>query len=64
MAEEDETTIQNRVKELEDQIADLERRWPAHSVPPSMLRKLEELEEELSRERRKALSQVDLRAEN
>jgi hypothetical protein len=36
-----------RIKELEKQIADLERQWPAHSVPPAMLQRLDELEEEL-----------------
>ncbi len=43
-----------RIKELEEQIADLNRRWPAHSVPPTMLEQLEELEEELERELKKA----------
>jgi hypothetical protein len=39
-----------RVKELESQIAELKSRWPAHSVPPAMLQQLEDLEEELERE--------------
>lgn len=43
-----------RIKELEEQIADLNRRWPAHSVPPTMLEQLEELEAELERELKKA----------
>jgi len=34
-----------RIKELEKQIAELKSRWPAHSVPPTMLQQLEELEE-------------------
>ena len=38
-----------RIKELEEKIADLKARWPAHSVPPSMWRKLEELEDELEK---------------
>ena len=37
------------LKRLEKQIADLKSRWPAHSVPPSMLQELDELEEELDR---------------
>jgi hypothetical protein len=41
----------NRIKELERQIADLKGRWPAHSVPPSMFDRLEELEEELKKAR-------------
>jgi len=40
-----------RIKELERQIAELKRQWPAHSVPPAMLQRLEDLEEELERER-------------
>ena len=37
----------DKVEEIEDKIADLKARWPAHSVPPSMWQKLEELEAEL-----------------
>jgi hypothetical protein len=36
-----------RIKEIEEKIADLERRWPSHSVPPGMWQELEDLEEEL-----------------
>jgi hypothetical protein len=36
-----------RIIELIKQIADLKRQWPAHSVPPAMLQRLDELEEEL-----------------
>lgn len=36
-----------RIEELEEQIAKLKRQWPAHSVPPSMLQKLDDLEDEL-----------------
>jgi len=43
-----------RIEELEKQIAELKRQWPAHSVPPTMFRQLDELEEELERERKKA----------
>jgi len=39
-----------RVKELEKQIAGLNRRWPAHSPPPTMLEQLDELEEALVKE--------------
>ena len=38
-----------RIQELEREIADLKARWPKHSVPPAMLMRLEELEEELER---------------
>lgn len=38
---------QERIAELEEQIAELKARWPAHSVQPWMLQQLEDLEEEL-----------------
>ena len=36
-----------KTREIEEKIADLKARWPAHSVPPSMWQQLEELENEL-----------------
>lgn len=36
-----------RIEKLEEQIAELKARWPAHSAQPWMLQQLEELEEEL-----------------
>lgn len=41
---------QARIQAVEGQIADLKKRWPAHSTPPAMLQRLDELEEELERE--------------
>jgi hypothetical protein len=38
-----------KVREIEEKIADLKARWPAHSVPPSMWQQLEELESELEK---------------
>ncbi len=38
-----------RETELEAKLADLKARWPPHSVPPSMWRELEEIEEELEK---------------
>ncbi len=43
----------DRIKALEEKIADLKARWPEHSVPMSMELKLEELEEELEAEKKK-----------
>ena len=37
----------DKVREIEEKIADLKARWPAHSVPPSMWQQLEELEAQL-----------------
>jgi len=48
-----------RIKELEKQIAELKRRWPAHSVPPTMLQQLDDLEEELERARREAAGEMN-----
>jgi hypothetical protein len=46
-----EKAKEERIKELEDKLADLKARWPAHSVPPSMWQELEKLEEELEKVR-------------
>jgi len=48
------STKADRIKGLEEQIEDLKRRWPAHSVKPAMIQRLDELEEELERARREA----------
>ena len=40
---------EDKMREIEDKIADLKARWPAHSVPPSMWQQLEELEEDLGK---------------
>ena len=36
------------VEELEERLADLKARMPAHSIPPSMMIELDELEEQLA----------------
>jgi hypothetical protein len=41
-----------KIEEIEEKIADLKARWPAHSVPPSMWQQLEELEDELEAARK------------
>ena len=43
----------DRVAELKQQIADLKKRWPAHSVPPAMVERLDALEEKLAMELKK-----------
>ena len=47
-----EPDINARVAELEKQLADLQARLPAHSIPPSMIAELDELEEALILARR------------
>jgi hypothetical protein len=39
----------DKIRDIEEKIADLKARWPAHSVPPSMWQQLEELEDELEK---------------
>jgi hypothetical protein len=41
-----------RVAELEKQLAELQNRLPAHSIPPSMVIELDGLEEALAQARR------------
>ena len=41
--------VAQRIAELKRQLADLQARLPAHSVPPAMLMEMEEIEDELAR---------------
>lgn len=47
-------TMDQRIQELEQQIAELKARWPKHSVQPWMLQELEDLEAELDALKRRA----------
>ncbi len=38
----------DHIKALEEKIAELKKRWPAHSVPPAMLQELDDLEDALN----------------
>jgi hypothetical protein len=40
------------IEEIEEKMADLKARWPAHSVKPSMWQELEDLEEKLEKARK------------
>jgi hypothetical protein len=48
-----------KIKEIEDRIADLKKRWPSHSATPRMWQELEELEEELEEVQGAAGGNVD-----
>lgn len=50
--------LTRRIAGLRVQIADLQARLPAHSTPPSMLVRLDELEEQLA-EARRALAEAE-----
>ena len=39
--------VQERIAQLEAELAELQARLPKHSVPPAMIFELEDLEEEL-----------------
>jgi hypothetical protein len=40
----------DRIAELKAEIAELKKRWPAHSVSPALLQAFDDLEEELAQE--------------
>jgi hypothetical protein len=40
--------LPEQIAKLEEQLAELKARWPAHSAQPWMLQQLEDLEEELA----------------
>lgn len=40
----------HRIKELKEQIADVLKRWPAHTPSPALVQQLDDLEEELAQE--------------
>ena len=52
-------TNQQRLEELEQQIDELRRSLPAHSIPTAMLLTLEELEEELEQLQESAGGKTD-----
>ncbi len=45
--------LQREIKDLETQIVDLKNRFPAHSLSPAMLERLDELDDALSQARQK-----------
>ena len=49
----------DKAKEIEQKIAELKARWPAHSVPPRMWEELEELESELKEAERAGAQETD-----
>lgn len=40
--------LQNEIETLEARLQELNRRLPAHSIPPAMIAELDELDEELA----------------
>ena len=42
----------DRIKQLEDKLAEIKARWPAHSVSPSLWQELEEIEAALEKARK------------
>jgi len=40
-----------RIEELETKLADLEARLPAHSIPPSLIAEMDQLDEQIQSEK-------------
>lgn len=59
MGEMDRIQSEQRLSQLEKELADLRLRWPAHSVKPVMLQELEELEEEIDTLKKRLNERVD-----
>lgn len=55
----DKNQLQKEIRHLEEAIADLKKRWPAHSVKVEMVKELEELEEKLFWLRKKEKEEVE-----
>lgn len=53
MEQQTEFSGNQRLKDLQRQLDELKKSWPAHSVPAAMLERLDELEEELEIELQK-----------
>lgn len=45
--EKDAEKLIERIEIMEQQLEDLKKRWPAHSVKPQMIMEMEQLEEEI-----------------
>jgi len=41
-----------RIEELETKLADLEARLPAHSIPPSLIAEMDQLDEQIQSEKK------------
>ena len=46
--------MNDRIEDLKRRIEDLKKRLPAHSIPPTMMAELDDLEEQLAAETKKA----------
>jgi len=55
-------TIQQRLEELEQQIDEIKKSLPAHSIPTAMLLTLGELEEELEQLQKSTTGDIDAAA--
>lgn len=44
--------IKRRIAALENQLADLEARLPAHSIPPGLIAEMDQLDEQIQSEKK------------
>lgn len=56
---EENIEIKKRIKILEAQMADLEARLPAHSIPPSLMAELDVLDEQIHQEKNNLKALLD-----
>lgn len=47
MDENQRNIAEQRLQKLQNELVDLQARWPAHSVKPSLVNQLDDLEEEI-----------------
>lgn len=47
------STTENRIQQIQEQIEEVKRRWPAHTPSPALMNQLDELESQLEEELRK-----------
>ena len=60
MGKDNSQNLKNQIEQLEKQLADLQARLPAHSIPPNLIAELDELDEQL-REARSRLENLEMR---
>ena len=55
--------VKEKIKELQQRVMDLQKRFPAHSIKPAMIVELEELEAELVKLQEEAQKQQSVELE-
>jgi hypothetical protein len=53
LSAQDKLNLEKEITALEERLADLKARLPAHSIPPAMMAELDELEDQLAQAKSK-----------